>query len=93
MTAPPWGHKPPPVDDVMRHWLEPPPEPSARCLYWQARYRDGSWAPNKYLMRQGYHGSAEWLGVYIWEWLHVMWPLCRAHYASTALTTADQGAP
>jgi hypothetical protein len=63
------------VDDVMRYWGDPPPEPSARCLYWQRRFREGTWKPNKYLARQGYHSSAIRLGIFIWEWRYVMAPL------------------
>ena len=75
MTTPPWGHKPPAVDDRYRYWLESPSEPSARCMYWVRRLREGSWRPNKYLLRECYDCRASKLGVYIWEANHVLAPL------------------
>lgn len=77
MTTPPWGHKPPPVADVERYWNEQPPEPSERCEYWLRRSREGTWKPNKHLAVQGYYGRATWLGVYIWEAIHVFHPLIQ----------------
>jgi hypothetical protein len=67
VTAPPWGHKPPSVDDPEDYWTSPPPEPSPRCQYWVRRYREGTWRPNKWVRIQGYYGTALKLGVYIWE--------------------------
>lgn len=80
MTTPPWGHKPPAVDDVQRYWGDPPPQPSERCLYWLRRYREGSWKPNKHLAVQGYDGRACCLGVYIWEAVNVFYPLIDEDY-------------
>jgi hypothetical protein len=59
--------KPPPVDDIEQYWTEAPPEPSARCVYWVRRYREGSWRPNKWVRREGYYSRAAMLGVFIWE--------------------------
>lgn len=81
MTGPPWGHKPLPVGNVMLYWLDQPPEPSDRCLYWRRRYSEGSWSPNRWLARQDNHGRALWLGVYIWEAVHVLGPLINEHCA------------
>lgn len=81
MTTPPWGHKPPAVDDETRYSHEPPPELSARCRYWLRRYRAGHWRPNRRVRRQGYHNLAAVLGIYIWEGLHVMRPLMWADEA------------
>jgi hypothetical protein len=75
MTAPPWGHKPPPVDDPTAYWNDPPPTPSARCTYWLQRHADGNWRPNRRLRIEGYHTAAEQLGVWIWEYLHTIRPL------------------
>lgn len=72
MSEPPWGMKPPPVDDIEQYWNEPPPEPSARCAYWARRYREGSWSPNKWVRREGYYGRAAMLGVFIWEATHTI---------------------
>ena len=74
MSAPAWGHKPPPVDDHYRYWTEPPPEPSDRLRYWLRRLNEGSWHPNRHIMCEGYDTSAHVLGVYIWEYLHVLGP-------------------
>ena len=81
MPAPPWGHKPPAVDNPERYWIDPPPVMSERCAYWLRRYREGTWRPNKYLAAEGYHSRAEKLGVYIWESVHVFAPLLEEHFS------------
>jgi hypothetical protein len=80
MSAPPWGHKPPPMDDSYLYWVEQPPEPSARCEYWLRRYREGTWKPNKWLTRECNQCRAGWLGVYVWEAVHVFDPLIAEYY-------------
>lgn len=75
MTAPPWGHKPPPVFDVTTYWNEAPPAMSPRCRYWLQRYDAGTWRPNQRLRTEGYHAAAEQLGLWIWEYLNVIRPL------------------
>ncbi|AYR03084.1 hypothetical protein KNU21_gp20 [Gordonia phage Nordenberg] len=65
--------KPPPVDDEMRYWGERPPELSERCRYWIRQF-DLGWRPNRRIQTLGYHSSADWYGVYIWEYLHVIAP-------------------
>lgn len=67
MTAPPWGHKPPPVDDPEDYWTSPPPELSPRCQYWVRRYREGTWHPNRRLRVECGNCQAGILGVYVWE--------------------------
>ena len=74
MTTPPWGHKPPAVDDFARFWADPPPEQSERLTYWLRRLDEGSWKPNKYLAMLGYWPSSDWLGIYIWEYINILWP-------------------
>lgn len=85
MTTPPWGHKPPPVDDPERYWRDPPPEASPRLTYWVNRYQQGTWIPNKHQRRQGYYSAAERLGVYLWEYLNVIRPL-ESHYEREVLS-------
>jgi len=75
VSAPPWGHKPPPVDDVTTHWNEAPSVMSPRCGYWLQRYDSGTWRPNRRLRTEGYHAAAEHLGIWIWEYLNVVRPL------------------
>jgi len=75
MTAPPWGHKPPPVDDATAYWVTVPPVISPRCNYWISRHHAGTWRSNRWVRRQNYHGAAEWLGVWIWEYLNMIRPL------------------
>ncbi|MFG3127361.1 hypothetical protein ACGFZU_06625 [Streptomyces tendae] len=75
MSAPPWGHKPPPVDDVATYWTSKPPAISPRCNYWIMRHHNGTWRANRWLRRDGYHTAAERLGVWIWEYLHLIRPL------------------
>ena len=75
MSAPPWGHKPPPVDDATTYWNQAPPAMSPRCGYWLTRHSAGTWHPNRRIRTEGYHAAAEHLGVWIWEYLHVIQPL------------------
>ena len=75
MTAPPWGHKPPAVDDVQAYWSEPPWRLSPRVEYWLKRLTDGTWKPNRRFNGEGYHGSAEYLGVYLWEYFNIIYPV------------------
>jgi urease accessory protein UreF len=77
MTAPPWGHKPPAVDDVYRYWVSPPPEQSPRVAYWVRRLDEGSWHLTARLAEQGWDFMADWLGVYLWEWTWIILPKCR----------------
>lgn len=65
--------KPPPVADHYQHWAQPPPEPSERCRWWLRQFARG-WRPNKRIRRMGYDQAAEWYGVWIWEYLHVITP-------------------
>ena len=74
MTEPPWGHKPPPVDDQYTYWTEPPSQLSPRVEYWLRRLADGTWTPNKYFNRECNQCRASWLGVYVWEYDHIIGP-------------------
>lgn len=67
MTAPPWGHKPAPVADRETYWSDAPPTPSDRAVYWIRRLREGSWRPNRRLLRECYDCRAGMLGIWIWE--------------------------
>lgn len=68
------GNNPSRVDDVQRYWSDPPPELSERCQYWVQRFNNG-FSPNKRIRLEGYHSSAIYYGVYIWEYIHVLYPL------------------
>ncbi|MFL6096040.1 MAG: hypothetical protein ACJ71Y_11380 [Blastococcus sp.] len=63
------------LDDATAYWNDAPPAMSPRCGYWLTRHNDGSWQPNRWIRREGYHAAAERLGVWIWEYLHVIRPL------------------
>lgn len=65
---------PPRVPDHYTYWTNPPEEPSPRCLYWVARFKEG-WRPNARISSLGYDGRAEFYGVYIWEELHILYGL------------------
>lgn len=65
---------PPKVTNIEQYWTIEPPDLSLRCRYWIRRIERG-WRGNKRFRGKGYHDSAEYLGVYIWEWLHVLSPL------------------
>jgi len=70
--------RPPRVPDRYAYWTEPPPERSERCAYWLRQIQAG-WLPSKYVTREGYDGQAQWFGVYLWEYLHVLAPAIREH--------------
>lgn len=65
--------KPPKVDDEYRYWVDAPPEASERCRYW-LRQIDRGWRPNCRIRREGYDGAADWYGVYVWEYIHLIGP-------------------
>jgi hypothetical protein len=69
---------PPRVDDVQRYWAKPPPALSPRCLHVVKRMREG-WSPR---LNFGYHGNAEYLGIYIWEYLEIVANLDHPTYSA-----------
>lgn len=71
--------------DVTKYWLDPPPEPSAGLIRWLDKVRNG-WRPNRRIRFMGYHDSAEFYGVYIWEYLHVLMPALHGDGSSSAGT-------
>ena len=75
------GPKPPRVEDRYRYWVEAPPELSARCRFWLDAIERG-FRPNRRWRQEDYDTSAGLFGVYVWEYLHVLWPALR-----------DRGAP
>lgn len=66
--------KPPPVQGHCQYWQDPPPAPSPRCEYWVRQIQRG-WRPNRRIRMEGYYSSAEWYGIYIWEYLNVISPM------------------
>lgn len=72
--------KPPRVADRYLYWLDPPPVLSPRCLYWSRQIERG-WLPNRRIGSYGYDVSAGWFGVYIWEYLNILYPLIEAKRA------------
>ena len=65
---------PPKVENYYLHWISPPPEPSARLIYWKEKVEAG-WKPNKRIRAFGYDEASEFYGVYIWEYLYVLRPI------------------
>ena len=65
--------KPARVANHYDYWAEEPPEISLRCQYW-LRQIDRGWRPNRHISCHCYDCSAEWYGVYIWEWLNLIYP-------------------
>lgn len=55
-----------------------PAEPSPRCTWWVSRICAG-WRPGKHIRVMGYHQSAEWYGVHIWEYINVLSPLLHLY--------------
>lgn len=62
------------VDDIERYWIEPPPELSERCQYWIQRFNNG-FNPNIRIREMSYYSAAIYYGVYIWEYIHIIYPL------------------
>lgn len=87
MSAPPGTIQKPPAPPRVRNlekwWAEPPPSPSARCLWWLDKINAG-WRPGRRIRQLGYYTSAEWYGVYIWEYLHVLSPVLSAIWIAEA---------
>lgn len=69
--------KPPRVTDRYAYWGEPPPVRSERCWYWM-RQIDRGWRPNRAIDSHCYDCSAEWYGIWIWEYLNVLAPRLSA---------------
>lgn len=69
--------KMPPKVDRYEHWVSAPPKPSERLLCWIERFIEG-WRPNRRISSMGYDSSAEWYGVFMWEYLCIIWPLSDA---------------
>lgn len=64
------------VEDIETYWLAPPPEESPRVAMWRMRIA-GGWRPNKRIRSFGYYEAAKYFGVYIWEYVHVIFPLIK----------------
>lgn len=73
--------KPPKVTNHYDFWGYLPDEPSPRCAYW-LRQIDRGWRPNRYVRRMGYDEAAEWWGVYIAEYNHLIEPRLARAWAS-----------
>lgn len=67
---------PPRVEDVTKFWREEPNPHSKRCDWWLNRIASG-WQRNRRVGMMGYHEAAHYFGVYIWEYLHVLYPALR----------------
>lgn len=65
---------PPRVFDHYAFWRDRPPEQSARCTWWLARIAAG-WRPNARVSAMGYDDKAEFFGVWMWEYLNVLYPV------------------
>lgn len=76
----------PPRVDHYAYSTDAPPERSARAAWWVARFEAG-WRPNKRVRKMGYDTSAEYFGVYIWEYINVLSPLMNA------MITNDESPP
>jgi hypothetical protein len=68
---------PPRVTDKETYWTREPPARSPRCAWWVERINTG-WRRNRRVSNMGYYDAAQWFGVYIWEYLHVLSPLLSA---------------
>lgn len=84
--------KPSRVADVEGFWSERPEVLSPRCTYWVRQILRG-WRPSRRVAGEGYHAAAIWYGVYLWEYLHVVFPLVRALERSHWVAAACGGKP
>lgn len=66
--------KPSKVANHYDYWAEAPEDLSPRCAYWVLQIGNG-FRPNRRWQMEGYDTSAQLYGVYIWEYLHVIYPL------------------
>lgn len=73
--------RPMPVKDRYEYWTNPPPARSERCTYWLRQIERG-WLPNRRWRALGYDTSARVYGVWIWEYLNVIYPALEAARAS-----------
>lgn len=71
MTKPRHTDRPPKVDNVEKYWNKPPPEFSDRCIWWIREFQNG-WRPNRRIRIEGYYSSAQYYGVYIWEYINIL---------------------
>ena len=60
-----------------KHWTAAPTELTSRCVAVIARFKCG-WKLPKHARGLGYDGSAEFLGIYINEWIDVVYPMLRS---------------
>ena len=63
--------KPPRVGSIEQYWDRPPPERSPRCAWWVEQIK-GGWRENRRIKQLGYYEAAQFYGVYLWEYLHVI---------------------
>lgn len=75
--------KPPRVADVEDYWADAPPVISDRCAYWLRQIERG-WLPNRHIAREGYYSSAEWYGVWLWEYLNLISPALSVRFQELA---------
>jgi hypothetical protein len=73
IKAPP---KPPRVADHYEFWVDPPPAESERLKYWLKTIEAG-WRPNRRIRQMCYDCSAEFYGVWLWEYLNVLAPMLQ----------------
>jgi hypothetical protein len=69
---------PPPVSDRYEYWGERPPELSDRCIWWLDYLAVNHGLTCRQLVDltpscAGYDESAEALGVWLWEWHHILY--------------------
>jgi len=64
------------VEDYTEYWNNPPPSLSPRCQHWVNRIRNG-WVPNRRVKQMGYDEASQFFGVYIWEYINILFPLFR----------------
>lgn len=69
--------------DRYEYWTDPPPALSPRVEYWLRRLADGTWKPNGRFNLDCYDCRAEWLGVYLWEYLHIVGPALAGRESDT----------
>lgn len=64
----------PKVEDITEYWDDPPPNPSPRCSFWMTKIFRG-WRAHRGLMRLDEEKASEFYGVYIWEYVNVIFPM------------------
>lgn len=64
----------PKVEDITDYWDNPPAILSLRCKFWITKIFRG-WRANPGLIKLDEEKASEFYGVYIWEYINILFPM------------------